>query len=538
LTWGYFGGPIQVDGVLTAIADSTVALTLSATNYVEATRAGVVSANTTGFTAGRCPLYTLVCSASAVTSETDHRPWVDLPGVFGRLSKSVAGGSNVTLTAAEARCDVLNFTGLLTGSINVVVPDGPQGWTVTNNTTGAFSLTVKTSAGTGIAVTQGKAADLLADGTNVILGNNDAAAIGGALLAANNLSDVASAATARTNLGLGTAATLASDTDTALGANSDTRFATQKAVKAYIDSLGLAGFRYLLDLSSTAASDPGAGLVKLNHATLASVTEFYVDDSTNDSVDLSTLLASLGSSGLVKLTSMRDVGEWVVYKWTASPTDNTGWWTFTVVHQAGLGSFEDDDEVQVLFLQLGASGGGITDGDKGDITISSSGTVFTIDNDVVTNAKAADVATATIKGRTTAGTGDPEDLTAAQAAAIVQGDGLTVDLAGFRGVPGNSQSTAYTAVAADAGKSIDHPATDANARTFTIPANASVAYPIGTCITFTNMTSQVVTIAITTDTMYLAGAGTTGSRSLAQYGVATARKQTSTTWLISGTGLT
>lgn len=109
---------------------------------------------------------------------------------------------------------------------------------------------------------------------------------------------------------------------------------------------------------------------------------------------------------------------------------------------------------------------------------------------------------------------------------------------GYLGIPQNSKSANYTTVLADAGKSIDHPATDANARTFTIDSNANVAYALGTCISFTNMTSQVVTIAITTDTMYLAGAGTTGSRSLAQYGIATAKKQTATTWLISGTGLT
>jgi len=115
-------------------------------------------------------------------------------------------------------------------------------------------------------------------------------------------------------------------------------------------------------------------------------------------------------------------------------------------------------------------------------------------------------------------------------------DGTTT--VGFLSVPSNSQSAAYTCVIGDSGKSIDHPSTDANARTFTIPANSSVAYPVGTCISFSNMTSQVVTIAITTDTMYLAGAGTTGNRSLAQYGTATARKLTSTTWLISGTGLT
>lgn len=110
--------------------------------------------------------------------------------------------------------------------------------------------------------------------------------------------------------------------------------------------------------------------------------------------------------------------------------------------------------------------------------------------------------------------------------------------AGFLEVPSNSQSANYTCVLGDSGYGIDHPATDANARTFTIPANASVAYPVGTCLTFSNMTANVVTIAITSDTLYLAGAGTTGSRSLAQYGIATARKLTSTTWLISGTGLT
>jgi hypothetical protein len=109
---------------------------------------------------------------------------------------------------------------------------------------------------------------------------------------------------------------------------------------------------------------------------------------------------------------------------------------------------------------------------------------------------------------------------------------------GYKNIPQNSQSAAYTLVLADAGKHIFHPSGDANARTYTIPANSSVAYPIGTAITFINMTSQVVTIAITTDTMYLSSAGTTGSRSLAQYGSATAVKITSTTWLISGSGLT
>jgi hypothetical protein len=73
LTWGYLGGVLNVAGTPTQIANGTVALTGSNTNYVEATTAGVVSANTSAFTGGRLPLYTVVCGASSVTSYTDHR---------------------------------------------------------------------------------------------------------------------------------------------------------------------------------------------------------------------------------------------------------------------------------------------------------------------------------------------------------------------------------------------------------------------------------------------------------------------------------
>ena len=106
-------------------------------------------------------------------------------------------------------------------------------------------------------------------------------------------------------------------------------------------------------------------------------------------------------------------------------------------------------------------------------------------------------------------------------------------------IPQNSQSVAYTLVAEDAGKHIFHPSADTTARTWTIPANATVAFAIGTAITFVNQNSAgVITIAITSDTMRLAGAGTTGNRTLAANGCATAIKITSTEWIISGTGLT
>ena len=55
--------------------------------------------------------------------------------------------------------------------------------------------------------------------------------------------------------------------------------------------------------------------------------------------------------------------------------------------------------------------GGVTDGDKGDITVSASGATWKIDNDVVGLAQLAHMATARVVGRTTAGTGSPELLT-------------------------------------------------------------------------------------------------------------------------------
>jgi hypothetical protein len=110
---------------------------------------------------------------------------------------------------------------------------------------------------------------------------------------------------------------------------------------------------------------------------------------------------------------------------------------------------------------------------------------------------------------------------------------------GYLGIPQNSQSADYTLVLTDSGKHIYHPGADTTPRTWTIPANASVAFPIGSAVTFVNDTSAgAITIAITSDTLVLAGDGTTGSRTLAANGIATAIKITSTRWMISGTGLT
>jgi hypothetical protein len=140
---------------------------------------------------------------------------------------------------------------------------------------------------------------------------------------------------------------------------------------------------------------------------------------------------------------------------------------------------------------------------------------------------------------------DGKTLTASNSITLAGTDSTTMTFpvasasVGYINVPQNSQSAAYTTVMADQGKHIFHPSADTTARTYTIDSNSNVGYAIGTAITFVNQNAAgVLTIAITTDTMRLAGAGTTGSRTLAANGIATALKVTSTEWIISGTGLT
>ncbi|WP_036022984.1 hypothetical protein [Bradyrhizobium yuanmingense] len=107
----------------------------------------------------------------------------------------------------------------------------------------------------------------------------------------------------------------------------------------------------------------------------------------------------------------------------------------------------------------------------------------------------------------------------------------------YSGIPQSIKTAAYTTLLADAQTQILHPASDNNARTFTIDSNANVAYPIGSAITFINEINTV-TIAITSDTLVQAGSGLTGSRTLAANGMATAVKIAATKWMIAGAGLT
>lgn len=85
----------------------------------------------------------------------------------GLAPVNMAGGVDVTLTAAQHGLAILNLTGIITANIALIFPNASGQWVVANNTTGSFNITAKTAAGSGVVIPQGSAIVVYGDGTNI-----------------------------------------------------------------------------------------------------------------------------------------------------------------------------------------------------------------------------------------------------------------------------------------------------------------------------------------------------------------------------------
>lgn len=151
--------------------------------------------------------------------------------------------------------------------------------------------------------------------------------------------DVLAAETAATNAGV-------SETN-AEAAAGEAEAARDEAVAA-AQGGNISPLRYTVDTGETSAGDPGSGLLQFNNATQASATEIYLDDITEDSVDVSDYYDALGQSGFVTLVKATDRAVWRIYQITGI-SDSTGYRTLTVVSKGGAGSFSDEDVALVVF---------------------------------------------------------------------------------------------------------------------------------------------------------------------------------------------
>ena len=461
LTWGFYGGNVTLSGgTMSQIANGTLTLTASATNYIVANKA-----------------------TGAVSFSTATTNWNDSDN-YWRLYSVVVGAATVT-SYIDSR-ELAKYTGGGSGGGSGVATWGSVGGTLANQTDLQNALNAKAASSHNHS-----AGDL----SGVVKTVNGSAPDG-----SGNVSGVVNSIN-------GTGPDASGNVTIAGGGDASTNTATSVDGELPLFS-GSTG--------KTFKRATGSGLAKLTSGVLGTATAGtdYASPPSGTSI-----LYGDGAGGFSNVT----VGANLTFvAGTLAATGGGG-----MVFPAGSG---------IAVVVSGASWGTTLAAPAGAI-------VGTSDSQALTNKS--------YNGNTwTAGTGTltlaaGKTLTANNTLTLAGTDGTTMTFppasasVGYINVPQNSQSAAYTTVLADQGKHVLHPSADTTARIFTIPANASVAYPIGTAITFVNQNAAgVITIAITSDTMRLAGAGTTGNRTLAANGVATALKITTTEWIISGTGLT
>ena len=113
---------------------------------------------------------------------------------------NISGSGNYTLASTELNRVAYSFTGILTGNRSVIVPPTIQQYWVDNNTTGAYTFTIKTSGGVGVTIAQGARAITYCDGSDVIAA--DTGGLSSPISVAEGGTGATTAAGARINLGL------------------------------------------------------------------------------------------------------------------------------------------------------------------------------------------------------------------------------------------------------------------------------------------------------------------------------------------------
>jgi hypothetical protein len=120
--------------------------------------------------------------------------------------------------------------------------------------------------------------------------------------------------------------------------------------------------QFVAELANTTDSDPGAGLIKWNHATQSSATQIFLDDLTFDGVNLEALWAGLVEGGFLYLQHAADPDTWQIWV-IDTVVDATGYAKLAVTLAANGGSFADGDGMLVTLQNGGAGFAALTGAD-------------------------------------------------------------------------------------------------------------------------------------------------------------------------------
>ena len=123
----------------------------------------------------------------------------------------------------------------------------------------------------------------------------------------------------------------------------------------------VAGLDYTFSTTTT-DSDPGTGVLRLNHGTIGSATAIYIDDSDANSADVSAYLLTWDDStnsadrGQIYITKKSAPANFAIFKVSGASTDASGYVKLAVTHVSSSGSFSDTDPIAVEFNRTGNAG--------------------------------------------------------------------------------------------------------------------------------------------------------------------------------------
>ncbi len=308
----------------------------------------------------------------------------------------------------------------------------------------------------------------------------------------------------------------------------------------------------------TAAADPGTNFMRMDTADFSTATELYFDDISNANADEAWFFSKLNVGDLLSFTIGPDRGRWMRAT-VSSITDNTGWYTvgISVVDHAGTNFINADDvRIHVIPRSVMSPAAPIQLADNEELQFGTGndvqfdfngsnmvtvgpggGAVWLISGfDQIRIPGALGINEAGSPDGNVAGVGQYWVESEGDNVPVFTSDAGTLHLLTPSRSDVNQQNGNYTLLLADLGKTISKVSGGAG-ETITIPAEASVAFKVGTFIGFNNDGGGDLTIAITTDTLIWAEDNSTGSRTLADGGYAVAQKVAVQTWKIAGNGI-